>query len=67
MFLKKSLIIGLLFMSSLLKAQVVLKADGSDDAYQQISRVLGGDARADLGDLSAFFGQCALRAHAVPP
>ncbi|RAV55300.1 hypothetical protein DIU36_19110 [Mucilaginibacter rubeus] len=44
MFLKKSLIIGLLFMSNLLKAQVVLKADGSDDAYQQISRVLGGDA-----------------------
>jgi hypothetical protein len=44
MFFKGLLILGLLFLNNLLKAQVVLKADGSDDAYQQISRVLGGDA-----------------------
>lgn len=38
------LIAGVLLMGSTLQAQVVLKADGSSDAYKQISRVLGGSA-----------------------
>ncbi|MDR6941139.1 heparin lyase I family protein [Mucilaginibacter pocheonensis] len=38
------LIVALLLINNLLKGQVVLKANGSNDAYQQISGVLGGDA-----------------------
>ncbi len=37
-----SLIAIFLLINNLLKAQVVLKANGSGDAYRQISNVLGG-------------------------